>query len=315
MRRRMIRKPLPHPVTPPLPHGLQRGGVFESPSTPLTFIDVAQRTIPTSSPLAYEVPQNVLRAPVASVPTTDIRPISGFGQYRMSADMPPLPVRPATPVQVPKGATEGGIFGPGQVYAYPITPGVRKVRTLSIRRPYGASPDGIGQVARGGRPARGSQAYMLGQPIAACDSASACDQAACIAHGAIAGSMQEVQLGYSMNPNSYYNVTYLPCKQRELAAQQAARTGVRGIGAFWRGQPTAECDSASVCDQVACRAQGAMVPSYQWVQLGSAMNPNSYYNVTYLPCKQRELAAKQAARTGVRGIGGCSCGGMGGCGC
>jgi hypothetical protein len=144
---RKTRKPLPSPVTPPLPHGLERGGVFEHPNAPLTFADIAQATIPTNSPVAYEVPQNILRAPVVMVPTTDVRPISGFGQHQISADLQPLPVRPAGPVPVPKGATEGGIFGKGMVYAYPMTPGVKKVRTTQFRRPmrgYGRSPDGIG---------------------------------------------------------------------------------------------------------------------------------------------------------------------------
>jgi hypothetical protein len=108
-------QPLFLPVTPPLPHGLQRGGVFEHPGSPLTFADLAPQTVPTNSPVAHEVPQNVLRAPVTSVPTTDVRPISGFGQSLISADMQPLSIRPRMPVPVPQGATEGGIFGRGMV--------------------------------------------------------------------------------------------------------------------------------------------------------------------------------------------------------
>jgi hypothetical protein len=127
-------QPLFLPVTPPLPHGLQRGGVFEHPGSPLTFADLAPQTVPTNSPVAHEVPQNVLRAPVTSVPTTDVRPISGFGQSLISADMQPLPIRPRMPVPVPQGATEGGIFGRGMVYAYPATPGVPKVKTTRFRR-------------------------------------------------------------------------------------------------------------------------------------------------------------------------------------
>lgn len=78
--------PLLPPKTPPmLPHGLDRGGIFEADYIPSQYIDARRRTIPTDSPMAKNVTTDVFmqriafRKPNEVLPITQ-RPMQGYGQ-------------------------------------------------------------------------------------------------------------------------------------------------------------------------------------------------------------------------------------------
>lgn len=161
------------PNTPPgLPHGLQRGGVFEAPYVMRTYIDASRPTVPTDSPVSPDVPVDVFARPIAFSRPDVARPItgggavSGFGQFVQgmgpqrgafmeSPDPPPMVIGRAHPVATPHGHTEGSIFGPGSVPSMATGPSVPPVRTTDIMRArrltqpivlagYGAGPDGLG---------------------------------------------------------------------------------------------------------------------------------------------------------------------------
>lgn len=140
---KMIRRPLLPPVTPPLQHGLQRGGIFDAAWTPPGYVDQARRTVPTNSPAAMVVPQSIFQAPVSFQANMSPRRITGMsGPAIERTGMRPMPVAPYHQPGVPDGSEKGGIFGTRTVVGYPMMDprDVPKVRTTG----YGRSPDGIG---------------------------------------------------------------------------------------------------------------------------------------------------------------------------
>jgi hypothetical protein len=72
---------LPPPNTPAgLPHGLERGGIFEASYVPPQYIDAQRRTVPTDSPVTHNVSTDVFMQPVAFRRPDQVRVITGVGQ-------------------------------------------------------------------------------------------------------------------------------------------------------------------------------------------------------------------------------------------
>lgn len=108
-----MRRPLLPPVTPPhMPHGLQRGGVFDAAYVPPTYIDARRRTVPTSSPPGHDVAEDIFRSPVMFMSSETVRTVTGpfkqpgmagFGQeyYFPGAPVPGVRVAAAGYGQLP----------------------------------------------------------------------------------------------------------------------------------------------------------------------------------------------------------------------
>jgi len=162
----MRRFPLQPPVTPALPHGNTRGGIFEAGYVPATYIDMRRPTIPTDSPRGHMVSQDVFRSEVPFRDSQTVRPITGMhggmgymktyvpmhgmGAHMMveAADPRPIPIGMRRPVPTPHGRTEGGIFGHGMVhtsgmYVGGSVPQERTMRKITMAG-FGMSPDGLG---------------------------------------------------------------------------------------------------------------------------------------------------------------------------
>lgn len=176
-----MRRPLLPPVSPGhMPHGNQRGGVFDAAYVPPTYIDARRPTVPTDSPVGYNVSQDIFLSPVPFVSSSTVRDITGpmarpgmagmgmgaFGRHvpghiqgmgwqrgaiRERVGSPPLPIGHRQVVQTPHGTTEGGIFGPRHVIEGMATGGrvpQRITRFVDIDRRMpglGMSPDGLGR--------------------------------------------------------------------------------------------------------------------------------------------------------------------------
>lgn len=172
---------LPHPSTPPdLPHGLQRGGIFDVPWAPSSYIDAVRMTVPTDSPDTHDVPENIFAMPVDFADPAQPVEVTGgeralgayhgFGAHRMIQGMgpqpgfimepvgaPPLPIRSYRPIHTTHGTREGGIFGqerymPGKTglrhvpQAYPqLQKDIYVERNVKAITGYGAGPDGLGR--------------------------------------------------------------------------------------------------------------------------------------------------------------------------
>lgn len=172
--------PLMPPNTPVgLPHGRQRGGIFDAGYVPMTYIDASRPTVPTDSPYSPDVSEDVFMQKVPfSDPSRDrvitggerqfvMSGYGGFGQHiqgmgptpgfiRERVGPAPMPINYGHPVQTPHGLTEGGIFGSGAVMTAMATgPMVPQRRTTSFipgynpqgiagYRGFGAGPDGLG---------------------------------------------------------------------------------------------------------------------------------------------------------------------------
>lgn len=158
------------PNTPAyLPHGLDRGGIFEADYVSPQYIDAQRRTIPTDSPLTENVTTDVFMQRIGFKSPDQVRmitkmPMQGYGQLptvvhpfgqlptvvhpfgqmvqgmgpqpgfrRIPADRPPAPIRNWAPVARPHGAQEGGIFGRGTVInGMAVGPGLPGVPTKEI---------------------------------------------------------------------------------------------------------------------------------------------------------------------------------------
>jgi hypothetical protein len=163
---------LPSPATPTdLPHGLQRGGVFDAGYVPPTYIDATRRTIPTDSPATHPVSEDIYGNPIGFADPTKVRAITGFGGFGMEkadAEERPspiemrvgiraLPVSRYRSVATPRGNVEGGIFGhQGLVNAPPaqnvpqMLPPAYIERQVNAVTGFGVGPDGIGRFGRFG---------------------------------------------------------------------------------------------------------------------------------------------------------------------
>lgn len=127
------------------PQGLARGGVLAADWVPATYMSMARPTVPSNSPAAHNVAQDVFRSPVAFASPDQPRRIGGPGQMVRFADQAPLPVCSARSVATAHGMTEGGVFGPGSYmngFAFPVVPAVPTMKYALAG--CGAGPDGIG---------------------------------------------------------------------------------------------------------------------------------------------------------------------------
>ena len=163
---RDFRRPLLPPSTPPaLPYGLQRGGIFDAPYVPPTYIDQRRQTVPTDSPATHMVSEDVFANPVAFSDPARVRmvtgPLAGFGQnvqgmlpnrreVFQSANLPALPINAYHALVLAHGATKGGIFGRGQIigdasggHRVPMRPPGSAERY--VLEGYGIGPDGLGR--------------------------------------------------------------------------------------------------------------------------------------------------------------------------
>jgi len=148
----MRRTPLLPPMTPVVPHGLQRGGVFDATWVPPTFVDAQRQTIPTNSPPGHDVAQDIFRQQIAFAPPDRSRRITGaMGAmpHIQRAGVAPVPIRPYHTVPIPGGTEAGGIFGtgPAPMIAYPNVPQRRPLPPMLAG--FG-SPDGLGGCGCGG---------------------------------------------------------------------------------------------------------------------------------------------------------------------
>lgn len=147
---REYRRLLPPPITPPLAHGLSRGGIFDASWTPPTYIDASRPTVPTNSPPGHDVSEDVFKTPIAFQSPTQPRRITGHAGMGAAlierVGQAPLPVRMGHPVQTSGGTIEGGIFGQRHFYGSRALPRVPQVRTMSTYlEGFGCGPDGLGR--------------------------------------------------------------------------------------------------------------------------------------------------------------------------